>query len=527
MQNLVFLKIVDGELHKLHYFPQDIWSLPPALRYLDHKVFENINNLGFNTSADEVSHKLHFPQDIKSLPTALRYLEWWNYPLKSLPSNFVPQNIVELKMPHNKLKKLWSGVQNLGNLKHIDLSFSYRLSQIPELSCAPKLESIILESCWSLNSVPPLKFLIVDEHTRSAEPWNFEHGRKHGTLNFDGCSGLKSLPNITGNIKYIKLCSTAVKELPSSISSLENLISLDLSNCELKNLPSFKYLYRLIELRISDCKNLQSLPELPLSLRLLDACRCTSLKTVSNSISRQVEGCWNDNQVTPDTEFLFGNCSKLDQTARTQIMTQSRIKILHTATISVSQSEEMSRVFCGKPSVSCCFPGNKIPYWFSKQDERSLITIKLPPNWHNNNFLGFALCVVSKFSYPTSLASSRFSSMLSPLKRAYTAYHFEVKCEILFRSNRGETSPKFLCPFQDESSGRRRSFVRSLSSSHVLMWYKYEDYHEYLDATEVSFEFQVLFNKPGVFYYCDDYIRRCGIRFLYLQDADAETNGHL
>ena len=177
------------------------------------------------------------------------------------------------------------------------------------------------------------------------------------------------------------------------------------------------------------------------------------------------------------------------------------------------------QVLCGKPSVSCCFPGDEIPNWFSNQEERSSITIKLPPNWHNNNFLGFALCVVSKFSYPTSLASSRFSSMLSPLKRVYREYDFEVKCEISFRSNRGETSPRFLCPFQDESLGRRRSFVRSLSSSHVLMWYKYEDCHEHADATEVSFEFQVLYGKRDVSYYCDDNIRRCGIRFLYLHDV--------
>lgn len=106
MHNLLYLKIIDGEPQKLHYFPQDIHSLPPRLRYLDHLVFKNRRR-----SADEVSHKLHFPQDIQSLPTALRYLEWWNYPSKYLPSNFVPQNIVELKIPHNKLKKLWTGIQ--------------------------------------------------------------------------------------------------------------------------------------------------------------------------------------------------------------------------------------------------------------------------------------------------------------------------------------------------------------------------------------------------------------------------------
>ncbi|KAB2622980.1 TMV resistance protein N-like [Pyrus ussuriensis x Pyrus communis] len=41
------------------------------------------------------------------LPDSLRYLYWWGYPLESLPSNFSPENLVELHMPYSKVKKIW------------------------------------------------------------------------------------------------------------------------------------------------------------------------------------------------------------------------------------------------------------------------------------------------------------------------------------------------------------------------------------------------------------------------------------
>ncbi|TQE12275.1 hypothetical protein C1H46_001928 [Malus baccata] len=41
------------------------------------------------------------------LPDSLHYLYCWGYPLESLPSIFCPENLVELHMPHSKVKKLW------------------------------------------------------------------------------------------------------------------------------------------------------------------------------------------------------------------------------------------------------------------------------------------------------------------------------------------------------------------------------------------------------------------------------------
>ena len=53
--------------------------------------------------------KLHLYGDFKFLSNNLRSLYWDGYPLKSLPSNFHPENLVELNMCFSQLKQLWEG----------------------------------------------------------------------------------------------------------------------------------------------------------------------------------------------------------------------------------------------------------------------------------------------------------------------------------------------------------------------------------------------------------------------------------
>ncbi|TQD96323.1 hypothetical protein C1H46_018089 [Malus baccata] len=55
---------------------------------------------------------LDLSQGLQSLPNSLRYLYWLGYPLKSLPSTFSPQNLVELRMPGSFVgAKLWNKKQ--------------------------------------------------------------------------------------------------------------------------------------------------------------------------------------------------------------------------------------------------------------------------------------------------------------------------------------------------------------------------------------------------------------------------------
>ena len=55
--------------------------------------------------------KVYLPGGLESLPPQLKYLYWDSYPLKSLPSKYFPESLVELHMPHSRVRKLWNHVQ--------------------------------------------------------------------------------------------------------------------------------------------------------------------------------------------------------------------------------------------------------------------------------------------------------------------------------------------------------------------------------------------------------------------------------
>ncbi|XP_057990180.1 disease resistance protein RPV1-like [Hevea brasiliensis] len=80
------------------------------------------------------------PRGLEFLPEELRYLHWEIFPLKSLPLNFCPKNLVELHMPRSNLRQLWNRDKDLGNLKFLDLSYSLELTGVPDLSSIPNLE---------------------------------------------------------------------------------------------------------------------------------------------------------------------------------------------------------------------------------------------------------------------------------------------------------------------------------------------------------------------------------------------------
>lgn len=64
----------------------------------------------YNASAVEES-KVYLSEGLQYLPDALRYLRWDGYPLQAMPSQFTPQNLVELNMSYSQVERLWNGVQ--------------------------------------------------------------------------------------------------------------------------------------------------------------------------------------------------------------------------------------------------------------------------------------------------------------------------------------------------------------------------------------------------------------------------------
>ena len=78
---------------------------------------------------------LQLPQGLCYLSNELRIIEWHGYPLKSMPTSFQPNKLVELKMHCSGIKQLWKGIMVRFTLIqlciflpfHLGLSLSYYL----------------------------------------------------------------------------------------------------------------------------------------------------------------------------------------------------------------------------------------------------------------------------------------------------------------------------------------------------------------------------------------------------------------
>ncbi|XP_018506760.2 disease resistance protein RPV1 [Pyrus x bretschneideri] len=224
-------------------------------------------------SGDFPSHKQHLSGDFKYLSHELRYLVWHGCPLKSLPSNFNPNNLVDLDIQFSNIQQLWEGTKHLKSLKFINLNLSQYLERTPDLTEAKNLEALYLENCKSLFEVHPsissLQNLLVLSLRGCKKLRKFPSSidmRSLKSLNLSGCSKFEKFPEISNVMKELsKLCldGTAIKELPSSIKNLTGLVTLNLKDCiELQSLPSSIYMRSLKSLNLSGCSKFEKFPEI-------------------------------------------------------------------------------------------------------------------------------------------------------------------------------------------------------------------------------------------------------------------------
>ncbi|KAL5578012.1 hypothetical protein UlMin_019711, partial [Ulmus minor] len=462
--------------------------------------------------------KVYINGALKYLPNSLRYLFWADYPGKSLPSNFNAQNLVELHMLRSKLEQLWDGVQKLGSLKHINLHHSILLSKIPNLSLAPKLQSINLSYCYNLKSLPKLpgnveELLLDFSGIEQIPSSSIESLCNLRILSLCYCKRLASLPSNI-NLKALEelnLVETSLQELPSTIENLIGLRHLYLNGCKnlevipkilckltrlqklflpycskLKNnifygIPSsIGNLYKLKFLDISYCRNLQSLPQLPLFIEYLNAKGCLSLEMVSTSRSTLTLGRWldkynTDNEYDTDIyrrKFSFVNCSKWGENAISNIFKEFLYKGM-------------------KPQVVVCYPRHEILKWFNNQYEGSSTTIRLPPNWYNpKTFLGFVVSVV--------VADKNIDEDEDEEECS------ELMCELHLMTNKDRFRVDV---FED---------MVTSCLDHIVMWYTYFDHSE---ANFERYQETLLELKSynGV-------VKRWGVRMLYLKDALEESD---
>ncbi|TYG47741.1 hypothetical protein ES288_D11G364900v1 [Gossypium darwinii] len=175
---------------------------------------------------------------LKYLSTELRLLDWTGYPLKFLPSNFHPDNLVALLLPYSHIEQLWKGNRPLFKLKMINLKGSQNLIKTPDFTTAPKLEALIMEGCTRLVDVHPSIGVL----------------KSLKLLNLRDCKSLRSLPTKIG-MESLETLILSVEYLPENLRQAESLEELDLSETAIKEPPSFiSQLKNLKVLSFSGCK---------------------------------------------------------------------------------------------------------------------------------------------------------------------------------------------------------------------------------------------------------------------------------
>ncbi|KAL9310784.1 putative TIR domain, P-loop containing nucleoside triphosphate hydrolase [Arabidopsis thaliana] len=331
---------------------------------ISERAFEGMPNLKFlrfyYRYGDE-SDKLYLPQGLNYLSQKLKILEWDHFPLTCMPSNFCTEYLVELNMRFSKLHKLWEGNRPLANLKWMYLNHSKILKELPDLSTATNLQELFLVKCSSLVELPSsigkatnLQKLYLNMCTSLVElPSSIGNLHKLQKLTLNGCSKLevlpaninlesldeldltdclvlKRFPEISTNIKVLKLLRTTIKEVPSSIKSWPRLRDLELSynqnlkgfmhaldiittmyfnDIEMQEIPLWvKKISRLQTLILNGCKKLVSLPQLPDSLSYLKVVNCESLERLDCSFHN------------PKMSLGFVNCLKLNKEAKELII---------------------------------------------------------------------------------------------------------------------------------------------------------------------------------------------------------------
>ncbi|CAF1919510.1 unnamed protein product, partial [Brassica napus] len=358
--------------------------------HVHENAFKRMRNLRFLEvlrSYGSGTMKLRIPKSFDY--SKLKLLRWRDYPMRCLPSKFRPENLVELKMQNSKLKKLWEGVvviHALPYLKEMDLSYSHDLIQMPDLSKATNLETLKLVDCYSLVKLPSSI-----PHPNKLRKLNMKYCRNVETipigislkslekLHLDGCSRLRTVPQISTNIVHLCLSETAIEEFPSDLHQ-ENLRFEKLSYLSMKNLKSKKLWEKvqpliflkgimapsMRQLYLSDIPSLVELPSSFQNLRQLEKLEienCLNLETIPTGIN--LKSLWKLN---------LSGCSRL----RTFPDISTNIKYLYLNETAIEEVPcwiekftKQVKIFdfsdCKNTHLGCrlCLSGEEVPSYFT------------------------------------------------------------------------------------------------------------------------------------------------------------------
>ncbi|KAM1270418.1 hypothetical protein ACFX13_032324 [Malus domestica] len=234
---------------------------------LSATTFSNMKNLKIFINCNG-----RFSGAVDYLPNNLRLVDWPGCPMKSLPLNLIPKNLVLLNMTNSRITGFGEGFKILTKLTSINLSYCEYLTRISDFSGVPNLVRLDLRCCTNLtevdssvgflNKLEELSLGLCENLTVFPTKISL---KSLITFDLQGCEKFERFPEIVGKMESLNelvLYGTAIKELPPSIENLTGLAFLTLSRCEnLANLPQSIYaLPHLSHLDLSGCPRLVTLP---------------------------------------------------------------------------------------------------------------------------------------------------------------------------------------------------------------------------------------------------------------------------
>ncbi|XP_052877333.1 TMV resistance protein N-like [Gossypium arboreum] len=439
--------------------------------------------------------------------------------LRSLPTKIEWESLETLNLKDCKnLVSLANSKGGCKGLRALNISGCYKVENLPE----------------NLKQLEFLEELDLSETARRRPPSFIFQLKNLKVLYFNGPKGASSklrmnLPSLLklnqramiepmplmlhslsglSSLRELKLRDCNLCDIPNDISSLSSLTFLDLSgNNFISVSSSITRLSKIGILRLDNCKELKSLPELLTNIGSLLVSGCDSLEAIANPSKVCNSVNWAD---------IRGiNCYRLAET--------------------MNVFGNLRKVF------TVIISGGEIPEWFNHQRAGFSIKIPLPHNiWNDSQWMGVALCCTF-----VTANTSRHEQLVSNV-----IFHHKncgQECVLLdcvgfpfgksYYSNQPVTKDHFFLRYCSRASFVTKDhFSLHYCSRAILLdrdFLKGESVESEsknlstLDPSNQEFnELELSYMK----YFCDHVhsvkVKKCGVRLVYEQDLEDVQEQH-
>ncbi|KAB2059432.1 hypothetical protein ES319_A11G302400v1 [Gossypium barbadense] len=329
--------------------------------------------------------------------------------LKSFPEiDGKMECLLELYLDGSGIKELPISIGNLSSLVLLNLKDCRNLVDLPgSIGGCKSLKSLNLSGCYKVEYLPEnlqqiefLEELDLSETSMTKPPLFIFQFKNLKVMSFNGINRPSSklqkhlpsllkvfqrertnsmalmLPSLLGLSSLTRLnlrdCNLFEGDIPSDISRLSSLIDLDLGGNNFISIPScVTRISKLDFLRLSDCRALKSLPELPTSIGGVRINGCPSLEIVANP-SKVCNSSYYSN-------IVGVNCFRLAENIDALTLLKKHLKVFGNS----------------RKKFDIIIPGSEMPEWFSQQRGESWIKIDLPLEVRNDSqWMGVALCCI-------------------------------------------------------------------------------------------------------------------------------------